>query len=352
MPVIPCIKSENECFPCAGDSSNPLANLSTEAPDLNIWLNVHFGVVTNVTPNSWRRDTCVGFCESSISQIDADDCARRRALECLHVPPLPPIPPEPPPLPPPQEPAICNQEVTCNNGETCYTVPACTVFAANQMEANAIATSLCETRVNNPETASPCAAPPPPPPPPPAPSEPPLDTTCGVPLYRISGYNSTIAQSIVDMMPNSNDSFLPEWDGVFRDDGESGLRSHSECYAILGKEIELQIFLNSTVIQEVNCTFGGNPGFWNHSVPGDCSFCSDNLEFTFASSDRISISNGLDTTVILANLGMGGVGGFKTYDDPSCGTFAGPYELFYVPGDGDIAIPQYGPVLFTVTAIP
>lgn len=155
--LIPCVKSEKHCFPCAGDSSNPFANLSIEPFDVNIWINVHFGVVTNVTPNSWKRDTCVGFCESSISQVDADDCARRRALECIPEPPLPPIPPQPPPPLPPQQAVFCNQEMTCQSGAECYTIPACTVFSHSQADANAIAASICEVRANNPATSSPCS---------------------------------------------------------------------------------------------------------------------------------------------------------------------------------------------------
>lgn len=177
------------CFPCADEASNPFANLSAEDPDLNIFLNVHFGVVTNVIPNVWRRDTCVGFCESSISQVDADDCARRRALECLHDPPLDPIPPEPPPLPPPQVPAICNQEVTCQDGSNCYTVAPCTIFASSQAEANAIARSLCEARVTNPESTAPCEVPAlPPGPPVPPPDVPCFECcNCGV-MVQIEGY--------------------------------------------------------------------------------------------------------------------------------------------------------------------
>lgn len=156
MPPIPCLKAENRCSPCAGDSSNPFANLTIEPEDRNIWLSVYFGTHVNVTPNTWETLACVGFCESSISQTDADDCARRRALECLHDPPLDPIPPEPPPLPPPQVPAICNQEMTCQNGAECYTIPACTIFASSQAEANALAQSLCNERVHNSELSSPC----------------------------------------------------------------------------------------------------------------------------------------------------------------------------------------------------
>lgn len=189
MPSIPCLKRENECFPCAGDSSNPFANLSIEPFDRNIWLTVYFGSVTNVIPNIWKRDTCVGFCESSLSQIDADDCAARRALECIEEPPLPPIPPQPPGSPPP---VFCNQEVNCQSGVDCYTVPACTVFAATQAGANAIAQSLCDARVHDPALSSLCSVPVPPGPgPEPEPPLPPVPCVeccnCGT-VVQIEGY--------------------------------------------------------------------------------------------------------------------------------------------------------------------
>lgn len=170
MASIPCLKTENRCSPCAGDSSNPLANLSIEPFDRNIWLSVYFGGPRNVTPNVWTTDACVGFCESAISQTDADDCAARRAEDCL----LSDVTDDPPPPDPPISPALfCNQEVSCQSGANCYTLPACTVFAGSQAEANAIAQSLCNSRVLDPEQTGPCgpSAPPLPPPEPSCPIE-------------------------------------------------------------------------------------------------------------------------------------------------------------------------------------
>lgn len=172
MASIPCLKSESRCTPCAGDSSNPFANLSIEPFDRNIWLGVYFGRPRNVTPNSWTTDACVGFCESAISQVDADDCARRRADDCLTV--EPPYDDPPPPEPPVTPALFCNQEVSCQSGSNCYTLPACTVFAGSQAEADAIAQSMCDSRVLDPNQTGPCATPAPPP----APPEPPPAVPC------------------------------------------------------------------------------------------------------------------------------------------------------------------------------
>lgn len=182
--LIPCAKGEKQCFPCEGDGSLPYANLSSEAPDTNIWTSVQFRRKVNVTPNIWKRDTCVGFCESSVSQTDADDCAARRAEECLPEPPLPPIPPQPPGNPPA---VFCNQEITAQSGSSCYTIPVCTVFAPSQAGANAIAQSMADSRVLNPELSSPCAPifPPAPEPPPALPCD--ECCNCGA-IVQIEGY--------------------------------------------------------------------------------------------------------------------------------------------------------------------
>lgn len=216
--IIPCLKAERGCFPCEGDSSNPFANLSIEPNDRNIWLSVYFGNPVNVVPNAWTTDTCVGLCESSISQLDADDCARRRALECLHDPPLDPIPPEPPPLPPPQVPAICNQEVTCQDGSNCYTVAPCTIFASSQAEANAIARSLCEARVTNPESTAPCEVPTPPPGPPVPPPDVPCFECCNCgTMVQIENYTPeffTLDPAELDVNDTTDGCNPPPTDGT------------------------------------------------------------------------------------------------------------------------------------------
>lgn len=142
-----------KCFPCADEASNPFANLSAEKPDLNIFLSVQFRRVPNPPPNNWGTTVCNAFCESSVSQEDADDCARRKAFECIVD--YPPPDPRRPDWP---EPIACNQVQTCQQGDDCYTIPAGTVCAFSAIEAAAIAESLCNHRVRDPDLTEACPA--------------------------------------------------------------------------------------------------------------------------------------------------------------------------------------------------
>lgn len=159
----PCDNSVT-CFPCTGDYSNPLANLSSEAPDNNIFISIFWPPFGPITPDHWRVNACVGFCESSISQADADDCARRKALECIPVDPNPYC--ETPPcetFPPP--PIYCNQFASFQNGSQCYDLPAGSICALSQVEADALAQSIGNHRVFDPSNSMACSSMPPPPPP-------------------------------------------------------------------------------------------------------------------------------------------------------------------------------------------
>lgn len=132
----------NQCFPCA--DGNPFANLSAEDPDLNIFLSVQFRETKNPPPNIWTSPYCVTFCESQFSQNDADDCARRLAYQCSPennnclTPPCSTSPPIP------------NNRITCTNGDTECEIEAGTVLAVSQVEADAIAQSLCTRRCTEP----------------------------------------------------------------------------------------------------------------------------------------------------------------------------------------------------------
>lgn len=148
--IRPCERSVR-CFPCADD--NPFANLSAEDPDLNVYLSVVFVPGTNPPHNNWNAWYCTGFCESAISQEDADDCARRKALEC-YVNTQPPPKPDNRSWPDP----VCNQSRTCRTDGQCYTMPAGTVCAFSVLEANALAESLCNHRVHDSTLTSPCPA--------------------------------------------------------------------------------------------------------------------------------------------------------------------------------------------------
>lgn len=153
MAVRECERSVR-CFPCADE--NPFANLSAEDPDLNIFLSVDFRRIPNPPHNNWTANVCAAFCESSISQEDADDCARRKTLDCIVDPPPPN--PDNPSWP---TPIYCNQSSTCQTDGQCYTMPSGTVCAFSALEADALAQSFCNYRVHNPQLTSACSSSPP-----------------------------------------------------------------------------------------------------------------------------------------------------------------------------------------------
>lgn len=166
--IIPCDRS-NLC-----DNDNPLANLTSEAPDASVAISVFFPTVNPPLGKPFNALGCVGVCTSTISQEDADLCAARQAIQCVINPPcVPPcgVPPPPdnpvcvtpggcPPGPPPTSnppgcpggfcppPAVtfCNDPqsccVPCPDGTLfCYTVPRCMFFADSLAAANATANS-------------------------------------------------------------------------------------------------------------------------------------------------------------------------------------------------------------------
>ncbi len=79
MPNLPCCVST----PCI-DPANPLANFSAEKPDQEIFVGYNSGWDDNVPPigHSWGTLGCVSFCESTVSQADADNCAALQQLIC------------------------------------------------------------------------------------------------------------------------------------------------------------------------------------------------------------------------------------------------------------------------------
>lgn len=155
---IPC-PSHSQC----GES--PLANLSSEAPDQEVFPSVYFPPVNPPLGRSWTGSACMVTCTSTISQEEADLCALRAAAVCDATPPPEPPPPMPicntpggcafipqppyfPPTYPPDPPTSlpCNEPqsccVTCPDGtEFCYTVAACTFYGQTVAVANAIAYS-------------------------------------------------------------------------------------------------------------------------------------------------------------------------------------------------------------------
>lgn len=96
MPNIPCALALNECLPC---NDSPIANLSAEAPDIDVFIafrdfrgNPPLGV-------TYAQLGCKTICFSAVSQQQADDCAQRQAQECVwrtwEPPRFPPVPPGP-----------------------------------------------------------------------------------------------------------------------------------------------------------------------------------------------------------------------------------------------------------------
>lgn len=82
----PCCTHHISC-PGAGnlDYDSPFANLSAEDPDPIKFLGLSWGWNGNYPwlGSNWTRNSCLGICESTISQDDADACARRNNLLCL-----------------------------------------------------------------------------------------------------------------------------------------------------------------------------------------------------------------------------------------------------------------------------
>lgn len=162
---IPCSK-KMQC------DESPLANLSSETPDEQIFTSVYFPPINPPLNRTWVGTACQVSCTSPISQEDANLCAAARAAECDAQPPSeppPPLPnicttpggcsftPEPPYFPPTYPPpppgtVPCNEPqeacMTCPDGSVfCYTVAACTFRGSTVAIANQIALSYARERV-------------------------------------------------------------------------------------------------------------------------------------------------------------------------------------------------------------
>jgi len=79
MATLPCCIN-SPCF----DPSNPIANLSAELPDADVFLGFNSGWGGNTPPigSSWGTLGCTSFCQSTISQADADTCAANQQIAC------------------------------------------------------------------------------------------------------------------------------------------------------------------------------------------------------------------------------------------------------------------------------
>lgn len=158
MPTIPCISKIDSCLPC---DDFPILNLSSEAVDVDRYLS-RFAFLNAIPPIRQYPDFdeqgggiflqvgCMRWCWSTISQDDADDCARRQAIECAFNP-LTPGFPIPTPFSPNRIALYYNDAVagtyTCPDGNVfSYTIAANQIVALTQGEANAIAFALAKLR--------------------------------------------------------------------------------------------------------------------------------------------------------------------------------------------------------------
>lgn len=131
--AIPCSNVSKDCLPCDDD---PIANFTAEGPDSDRFLFIfraHVIPPLGVVPGDVDRP---GICYSETSQQDAEDCARQDAEEALV-----------------DQPVYRNVSIFHNTVQSCtgtckdgtpftYTVPAGTVVAFTQLEADQRAMGL------------------------------------------------------------------------------------------------------------------------------------------------------------------------------------------------------------------
>src|SRR5690348_9069296 len=79
MPTIPCNNVSNQCLPC---SDSPIENLSAELPDPPTFLSVFDYPGPPPIDNLFASPGCLAWCFSTMSQTEADDCARNQAVLC------------------------------------------------------------------------------------------------------------------------------------------------------------------------------------------------------------------------------------------------------------------------------
>lgn len=143
MPVIPCPnKITCEC------SDDPVKNLSSEDADVDRFIGIYDFRLTDVPLNDkFKQWACKEYCYSEVSQEEADDCARRRAMECVYDDVFPP------PGPFNGLPvnlfynSVQTYTVNCPDGTPfTWTIPAGEFVSLSQRSANAIAQSVAKNR--------------------------------------------------------------------------------------------------------------------------------------------------------------------------------------------------------------
>lgn len=147
MAIFPC-EVKSLCF----DLASPFANFSAEAPDREIFVgfSTGFGPLYPPLGDTFLAAGCVRFCESDVSQEEANLCADRQVVECLSVKwPVyrPGVDVFGNPVPVPENRQIFfnraqSATVQCPDGNPfIYTVAAGTYSAFSQVEADQAAAS-------------------------------------------------------------------------------------------------------------------------------------------------------------------------------------------------------------------
>lgn len=131
------------------DFDTPLANLTSELPDKDLFIGLNWGWDNNVPPlgSNFSRTSCLGLCTSAISQDDADACAARAELVCASGTWGPPGTSGPPPThgPPLQPPPSTGQALATNQSQTCTVIcPDGNAFAWTVAAGYFISTSLVQ----------------------------------------------------------------------------------------------------------------------------------------------------------------------------------------------------------------
>ncbi len=94
--LIPCAIALRECLPCNDD---PIANISAEAPDVNVFIGFRDFRWNPPLGVTYFQLACKTLCFSEVSQEEADLCALQGAQECVWNGGAPPVVPAVPPGP-------------------------------------------------------------------------------------------------------------------------------------------------------------------------------------------------------------------------------------------------------------
>ena len=136
--------------PCQ-DPANPIANFSAEQPDQEVYIGYNSGWGGNVPPlgDTWGTPGCISFCQSTVSQADADTCAANQQLACT----VTRGPTDPTNNPGWQNPDGNPTPLFSNSAQHCdiicpdnrvfrFTIPAGQYTGLSQAQANAVAQSF------------------------------------------------------------------------------------------------------------------------------------------------------------------------------------------------------------------